>query len=115
MEVNNSIIDLICVGGVPPEFFSGQPWKNFMAVTDPMTHTASASTFAHTYILAEATCITKEVFQKLRKQINLTISFDGGTTCAIQSIYIHSTYMSSLLRNVQPTWLKEIQHQMSHI
>jgi len=49
MQVNNAIIDLICVSGIPPEFFSGQPWKNFMAVTDPMTHTASASTFAHTY------------------------------------------------------------------
>src|SRR5260370_27787789 len=87
MHVNNAIIDLICVSGVPPEFFSGQPWKNFMAVTDPMTHTSSASTFAHTFIPAEATHITEEVFQKLRKQINLTISFDGGTTHAIQSIY----------------------------
>src|SRR5260370_33558551 len=85
MHVNNAIIDLICVSGVPPEFFSGQPWKNFMAVTDPMTHTSSASTFAHTFIPAEATHITEEVFQKLRKQINL--SFDGGTTHAIQSIY----------------------------
>ena len=67
MQVNNAIIDLICVSGIPPEFFLGQPWKNFMAVTDLMTRTASASTFAHTYIPAEATCITEEVFQKLRK------------------------------------------------
>ena len=117
MQVNNAIIDLICVGGIPPEFFSGQPWKIFMAVTDPMTHTASASTFAHTYIPAEVTCITEEVFQKLRKQINLTISFDGGTTCAIQSIYTmhvitaekHTAYL------VKGDSASDVSHTAKHI
>ena len=62
-------------------------WKHVINILDSTISMYSSSSFAHTYIPAEALCVTKEAIKKLSKIKNLTISYDGGTTKAVESIY----------------------------
>ena len=59
---------------------------------DASADTNSSTKSANTCIPAEAICVMDKVIVHLKKFNNLTISFNGGTTWATESIYtIHIT------------------------
>ena len=117
LKVNSSIVDMICAGGIPPEFCSTIWWKNFMTEMDPLMQTASTTTFAQTYIPAEATCIMEQVIGKLQRIKNLTILFDGGTTHVVQSIYtVHIiTPIDCVVYLVEGNSASDVSHTAEHI
>ena len=88
-----------------------------MTETDPSMQTASATTFVQTYIPAEATRITEQVIGKLQRIKNLTISFDGGTTRAVQSIYtVHIiTPVDRVAYLVEGNSASDVSHTTEHI
>lgn len=92
LQVNQAVLDLICGAGVPPTIVDTKEWRRLIDVLDSTADVYSSSSFSDTYIPAEAHRITEDVIQKLSKMKNLTISYDGGTTKAVESIYtIHVT------------------------
>jgi len=77
---------------MPPTILNTEEWKDLISMLDSSIHVYSSSSFAEMYIPAEAARVTEEAIQKLSKLKNLTISYDGGTTKAVESIYtIHVT------------------------
>ena len=75
-----------------PEIVDSMEWKHGIDIIDTTVSMYSSSSFAHTYILAEALHVTREAIKELLKIKNLTISYDGGTMKAVESIYtIHVT------------------------
>jgi hypothetical protein len=63
-----------------------------ISAIDSSVTTYSSTSFVDTYIPSEAAQITENNIQMLSKIKNLTISYDGGTTKAVESVYtIHVT------------------------
>jgi len=87
LKVNQVVLNLICGMGIAPMIVDSMEWKHVINILDSTISMYSSSSFAHTYIPAEALCVTKEAIKKLSKIKNLTISYDGGTTKAVESIY----------------------------
>jgi hypothetical protein len=92
LAANNHLVNLICHAGCPPVLVDDLYFKKFVAELDPNVTIYHSSTFADTYIPKEADRITAEAIKTLSKLRNLTITYDGGTTRALDSIYtIHVT------------------------
>ena len=92
LKINQAVLNLICGTGIPPTIVDTDEWKNFISTIDNGVSTFSSTSFVDTYIPGEAARITEEKIQMLSKVKNLTISYDGGTTKAVESIYtIHVT------------------------
>ena len=92
LKVNQAVLNLICGTGIAPTIVDSAEWKHVVDILDSTVNVYSSSSFADTYIPAEAVRITEEAIKKLLKIKNLTISYDGGTTKAVESIYtIHVT------------------------
>ena len=88
LKVNQAVLNLICGTGIPPTVVDSNKWKHFIEAL----HVYSSTSFAETYIPAEALRVTEEAIKKLSKMKNLIISYDGGTTKHVESIYtIHVT------------------------
>ena len=92
LKVNQAVLNLICGTGIAPTIVDSPEWKHVINILDSTVSVYSSSSFVHTYIPAEAFCVTKEANKKLSKIKNLTISYDGRTTKAVEFIYtIHVT------------------------
>ena len=92
LKINHTILNLICGTWIPPTIVDTDKWKNVISTIDNTVTTYGSTYFVDTYILGEAAWITEENIQMLLKIKNLTISYDGGTTNAVESIYtIHVT------------------------
>lgn len=92
LKVNQAVLNLICGTGIAPTIVDTTEWKRVIDILDSTVSVYSSSSFADTYIPAEALRVTEEAIKKLSKIKNLTISYDGGTTKAVESIYtIHVT------------------------
>jgi hypothetical protein len=92
LKINQAVLNLICGAGVPPTVVDTDEWKSVISAIDASVTTYSSTSFVDTYIPGEAVRVTDEVIAKLSKIKNLTISYDGGTTKAVESIYtIHVT------------------------
>ena len=92
LKVNQAVLNLICGTGIPPSVVDSNEWKHFIETLDNTVHVYSSNSFAETFIPAEALRVTEEAIKKLSKMKNLTISYDGGTTKRVESIYtIHVT------------------------
>lgn len=92
LTANQAVLNLICGTGIPPSVVDSNEWKHFVEILDNTVHVYSGASFSETYIPAEALRVTEEAIKKLSKMKNLTISYDGGTTKRVESIYtIHVT------------------------
>ena len=92
LKINQAILNLICGTGIPPTIVNIDKWKNVISTIDNAITVYGSTSFIDTYILGEAAWITEEDIQMLLKIKNLTISYDGGTTKVVESIYtIHVT------------------------
>ena len=92
LKSNQAVLKLICTLGLAPTIVNTNEWKTVVHSFDASTDTYSSTKFADTCIPAEAICVTDEAIVHLKKLNNPTISFDGGTTRATESIYtIHIT------------------------
>jgi hypothetical protein len=92
LKFNQAVLNFICGTGIPPTIVDTDEWKSLISTFDGSLTTYSSTSFVDAYIPSEAARITDINIKKLSKLKNLTISYDGGTTKAIESVYtIHVT------------------------
>jgi hypothetical protein len=92
LRINQAVLNLICGTGIPPTIVDTDEWKDVISTIDKTVTTYGSTSFVDMYIPGEAARITEEEVRMLSKVKNLTISYDGGTTKAVESIYtIHVT------------------------
>ena len=69
-----------------------------MHTANPCYNPVSGDTFQEKYIPTEAALVFKIHVELLQKSNNLTITFDGGSTCKTQSVY--NMHVTTPQRNV---------------
>ena len=83
---------LICVAGLVPRILDSREWKEFMATANLKYHPTPSDKFEEEIIPNEAAFVRKQVMEILRKEENLTLTFDGNSTRKPQSVYtVHVT------------------------
>lgn len=94
LKHHSNIIDFIVAGGMAPSKADSPEWKALWRDADP-TYTPPSSTSLVTSLLPqEAGRVREEIRKLLRDSRNegFTLSFDGGTTRKVDSVYtIHIT------------------------
>lgn len=91
--VNLAIVKLFAVNGIPPSILDSPQWKNFVEVaTNSKFNPPSSTMVTEKLIPAEAALVRKLQSDFLKTCVNLTITFDGGSTRKPHSVYtIHIT------------------------
>lgn len=87
LKIDFCIMKLICVCGLVPNLLDTDEWKEFMAVTNPKYKWTPSDTFERKYIPQEAQRVRDKVKGILKKERNLTLTFDGNSTRKPQSVY----------------------------
>jgi len=87
LRINQAVLNFICSTAIPPTIVDTIEWKSLINILDSSVTTYSSTSFVDTFIPSKAARITEEDIKMLTKIKNLTISYDGGTTKAVESIY----------------------------
>ncbi|KAJ6573317.1 ribonuclease H-like domain-containing protein, partial [Mycena sp. CBHHK59/15] len=91
-KTNFLTMNLLCDAGLPPALVGNPSFRALVNHLDPVNGIKVASTFSSSYIPAEAARVTLLAIEELKKQDNLSLGYDGGTTLGQQSIYtVHVT------------------------
>jgi hypothetical protein len=91
-KVNHSIMKLICVNGLVPNILDSDNWAELMTVLNHRYKVTHADDFTRTIIPNEAAHVRKLALARLRKEQNLTLTFDGNSTRQSDSVYfVHVT------------------------
>lgn len=92
LNVNQKVLEFLCAAGLLPHVVSYPEWGALIYAMDRHVKIYSEDSFSEKFIPAEASHVTLEAIQLLQKTRHLTISYDGGSTCAVESIYsVHVT------------------------
>lgn len=86
-NMNHAVLKVICVCGLPPTIVDYPEWKDMLRVANPKYNPPSSKTFVDSLIPCEYAFVKRKQGKHLQECENLTISFDGGTTAGLQSIY----------------------------
>ena len=87
-RVNLAIVELVAVSGIPATVLDSLQWKKFMeAATRSKCNSPSSMMLMEKLIPAEATLVRKYQSDFLRSCVNLTLTFDGGSTRKPSSVY----------------------------
>ncbi|KAF8057516.1 ribonuclease H-like domain-containing protein [Lyophyllum atratum] len=79
-DIDLAIIQLVCAAGLPCFIVSRPQWINLLHKMDPKYIPASRSKLEEDQIPAEAANVQHLMYEELRKEEDLTISDDGGTS-----------------------------------
>jgi hypothetical protein len=91
-KTNYLTMNLLCDAGLPPALVGNPAFRALTEHLEPANGIKVASTFSSIYIPAEAARVTQLAIEELKKQYNLNLGYDGGTTMRQQSIYtLHVT------------------------
>ncbi|THH07564.1 hypothetical protein EW146_g9281 [Bondarzewia mesenterica] len=91
-QYDHIILCLFCLASLPPHLLDYEEWNEAISVTNPALKTVSSMTLSCYQISFESAHVLELSIQELKKQKNLTISYDGSTTRSVQSIYtVHVT------------------------
>lgn len=86
-QLDADIVQLFCVGGLPPSKVDLPEWKTMWKHAVPDYVPASASTLEEYHIASEASFVRTKQLEHLRICNNLSITFDGQTIRLPQSVY----------------------------
>lgn len=81
------IMKLICIRNVPPRTVDSAEWKAVMQEANSKYEPTSSTHFVDSIIPAEAAQVRKLQIKVLKKMMDLTLTYDGGTTRNPQSVY----------------------------
>jgi len=91
-RVDHIIMRLICNCGLVPNIVDSMEWKELMNILNGTYKPSSANDFRNTIIPREAAFVRDEQIQLLRKEENLTLTFDGTSIRKAESFYsAHAT------------------------
>ncbi|KAI6143942.1 hypothetical protein BKA82DRAFT_4017174 [Pisolithus tinctorius] len=86
-QLDADIVSLFCIGGIPPSKADLPQWKTLWKHAVPDYAPASLSKLEEYHIPTEAAYMRKKQLDHLHTCDNLSITFDGQTTCLPQSVY----------------------------
>jgi hypothetical protein len=96
LEVDYIIMRLICVRGLVPNILDSSEWKDLTHKLNSIYKPTSSTTFREDYIPKEAAFVRNRQINLLKKEENLTLTFNGTTIRIQDSFYTaHAT---------TPTW-----------
>ena len=75
-----AIVKFFCITGIPTSIAAKNIWKEMLIIADPSYHPASRSKLEDTQIISEAENVLAKQREILRREEDLTISCDGGTS-----------------------------------
>lgn len=87
-EVNHITMHLITVWGLVPNILDSAEWKELMAKLNPSYHPHNSDDFTDWFIPQEAAFVPEKQISLLKKEHNLTLTFDGTTICKPESFYV---------------------------
>ncbi|TBU55402.1 ribonuclease H-like domain-containing protein [Dichomitus squalens] len=91
-RIDFRIMKLVCIRNIVPSVVDSKEWKDMWRDGNAKYQPTSSSTFINSHIPAEAAQIRTLQVELLKKLINLTLTYDGGTINRPQSVYtIHIT------------------------
>lgn len=91
-DVDLIIVRLICVRGLVPNIIDTPEWKELMQKLNGIYQPTSGDAFRDVHIPNEAAFVRDEQIKLLKKEENLTLTFDGMTTRKQESFYTaHAT------------------------
>lgn len=92
IEVDRIIMRLICVRGLVPNLLDSPEWKELMHKLSGIYKPSSSDSFRNNFIPKEAAFVRNRQIDLLKKEENLTLTFDGTTIRAQESFYTaHAT------------------------
>jgi hypothetical protein len=91
-EVDHIIMRLICVRGLVPNVIDSPEWKELMLKLNGIYKPTSGDVFRDQHIPKEAAFVRNRQIEILKKEENLTLTFDGTTIRKPESFYTaHAT------------------------
>lgn len=78
-EVDHIIMQLICVQGLVPNLINSTKWKELMQKLNGIYKPTSGDSFSDSYIPKKAAFVCNSQINLLKKEENLTLTFDGMT------------------------------------
>jgi len=91
-EVDHIIMWLICVRGLVPNIIDSPEWKELMQKLNGIYKPTSGDVFRDQHIPKEAAFVRNRQIEVLKKEENLTLTFDGTTIRKQESFYTaHAT------------------------
>lgn len=90
-RADHATVVLFCVAGLPPNVISYPEYRNLSFILNPAYTPMSRSTLADTAIPSTQAHVQQQQTSYLQTQLNMTVSFDGGSTRKRQGFYsIHA-------------------------
>jgi len=86
-KLNHAILRLVCMASLLLTILDYSEWTEIISIMNPSLHSVCSTTLSGAQIPLKASFILKCSYEKLRSSTNLTISYDGGTTQSLESIY----------------------------
>ena len=86
--MNHKIVMLFCISGLPLRVLDTPQWKRLMETVTKFKYELTSSTMVSgTFIPAEVALVRSHQVAFLQMLVNLTITFDGGSTRKLSSVY----------------------------
>jgi len=87
-DINHKIVMLFCVSGLPLRVLDTPQWRQLISTATKFKYKPTSSTMvSRTFIPAEAALVRSHQIAFLQALVNLTITFDGGSTRKPSSVY----------------------------
>ncbi|TEB22252.1 hypothetical protein FA13DRAFT_1799116 [Coprinellus micaceus] len=91
-QLDFAILRLVCAAGLSGNLVDRQEWKAIFTIATPTYSPASRSKLMDSQIQSEHSRVKELQYELLRKEKNISISYDGGSLKGGQSVYtIHAT------------------------
>ncbi|KAK7687035.1 hypothetical protein QCA50_009535 [Cerrena zonata] len=114
-DLDQLTLEFICVNGIPPRVLDSQQWKKLWGRGNPDYKLCSSTTFSQR-VVHKAAWIKTQVIAELQRHENLTITFDGGTTRAMESVYtIHITTPDRVSFLFEGNQSSDVSHTGKHL
>ena len=115
-QLDADIVQLFCVGGIPPSKVDLPQWKTMWCHAVPSYEPASASKLEEYLIPMEAAFVRTHQLEHLRTCNNLSMTFDGETTRLPESVYtVHVITPDHLVFLFEGNEASDESHTAEHI
>jgi hypothetical protein len=86
-KIDHCIMKLICVNGLVPNILDSENWAELMSLLNHRYKVTCAKEFTTKIIPNKAALVQKLTLARLQKEQNLMLTFDGNSTCRLDSVY----------------------------
>ncbi|QRW15693.1 hypothetical protein RhiXN_03694 [Rhizoctonia solani] len=115
-QLDFDILRLVCAAGTPPTIVDREEFRAVIEHLNPRYTPVSSSTLVDALIPAEAALVLEKATALLKKESNLTLTLDGGSTrrsCSVYTFHVSTPSRRSFLMRGEDVSLES--HTGEHI